>query len=326
MSTKTILECAYIAGLVLSVAVIASMLRTKIFSSFPSLCWLIVTHTFGDLIAVLLLYFRKPLGIPISVAYPVYIYSRWAGFFISAIILIAVIYHLYQKIMSPFEGLQKVGSVVFRWVAIVSVVLSLGLALGPHTEGVAYFRMLSERIEQGSSVLTLCLLLFVCAAARPLGLTYRDRVFGVTLGLGVVATSTLVEGAWMASRAITSVYSPIYLISSCSFVLACGIWGWYFVMPEPAARMVLLPTTSPFFLWNRVSEALGDEPGYVAVAGFRPEMLEPVELKVLTAASIASRDRRSREAAAQAAERERTALAQASLQQSGTHHTVAIQR
>ncbi len=127
----------------------------------------------------------------------------------------------------------------------------------------------------------------------------------------------------MASGATNSVYSPIYLLSSCGFVVACGIWGWYFVMPEPAARMVLLPTTSPFFLWNRVSEALGDEPGYVAVAGFRPEMLEPVELRVLTAASVAARERHAREAL-EAAERVE-ALSQASLQ-SGTLHSVAIQR
>jgi hypothetical protein len=323
MSTKTILECGDIAGLVLSIAVIAQLFRNRASSNFRTLIWLLVAHSIGDAIAIPLLYFRKTLGIDMRVAYPLYVYSRWTVFFVSALILTFAIYEIYQKVMAPFEGLQKIGSVVFRWVGIVSVVLSLGLALGPHVEELAYFRMFAERVEQGSSVLTLCLLLFVCAAARPLGITYRSRIFGVTLGLGVLATSTLVEGAWMASGATNSVYSPIYLLSSFGFVVACGIWAWYLVMPEPAARMVLLPTTSPFFLWNRVSEALGDEPGYVAVAGFRPEMLEPVELRVLTAASIAARDRHAREAV-EAAERAE-ALSQASLQ-SGTLHSVAIQR
>lgn len=46
--------------------------------------------------------------------------------------------------------------------------------------------------------------------------------------------------------------------------------------------MILLPTTSPFFTWNRISEALGDEPGFVAVAGFKPQMLAAAEMKVLT--------------------------------------------
>jgi hypothetical protein len=49
--------------------------------------------------------------------------------------------------------------------------------------------------------------------------------------------------------------------------------------------MILLPTTSPFFTWNRISEALGDEPGYVAIAGFKPQMLAAAELKVLSSAT-----------------------------------------
>lgn len=53
--------------------------------------------------------------------------------------------------------------------------------------------------------------------------------------------------------------------------------------------MILLPTTSPFFTWNRISEALGDEPGYVAIAGFKPQMLAAAELKVLSSTHKADR-------------------------------------
>ena len=51
--------------------------------------------------------------------------------------------------------------------------------------------------------------------------------------------------------------------------------------------MILLPTTSPFFFWNRISEILGDAPGQVAVAGFTPDMLAPAEIEMLTAATSA---------------------------------------
>jgi hypothetical protein len=61
--------------------------------------------------------------------------------------------------------------------------------------------------------------------------------------------------------------------------------------------MVLLPTTSPYFLWNRISEALGDQPGHVAVSGFKPEMLHPTELMVLTAQSNAAREKNLRTSA-----------------------------
>jgi hypothetical protein len=107
----------------------------------------------------------------------------------------------------------------------------------------------------------------------------------VTLGLGVTAATYLVQAAWLATVGAQSFYSPIYLVSTVgSFVSVC-MWAVYFALPEPERKMILLPTTSPFFTWNRISEALGDEPGYVAIAGFKPEMLAAAELKVLSSAA-----------------------------------------
>jgi hypothetical protein len=80
-------------------------------------------------------------------------------------------------------------------------------------------------------------------------------------------------------------YSPIYLVSTIGSLISICIWGAYFALPEPERKMILLPTTSPFFTWNRISEALGDEPGFVAVAGFKPSMLAAAELKVLSSTS-----------------------------------------
>ena len=131
------------------------------------------------------------------------------------------------------------------------------------------------------SVLTLCLLLFVCFAIRPLGLTFRSRIFGVSLGLGTTTAAFLVQAAWISTVGGQSLYSPIYLVSTIGSLISVSIWGAYFVLPEPERKMILLPTTSPFFTWNRISEALGDEPGYVAVGGIKPHMLAAAELKVL---------------------------------------------
>ena len=47
--------------------------------------------------------------------------------------------------------------------------------------------------------------------------------------------------------------------------------------------MITLPTTSPFFFWNRIAEALGDAPGEVAIAGFTPSMFAPAELLAFSA-------------------------------------------
>jgi hypothetical protein len=124
--------------------------------------------------------------------------------------------------------------------------------------------------------------LFVCFAIRPLGLTFRSRIFGVALGLGVTTTAFLIQAAWLATVGAQSLYSPIYIVGTLGTLISGCVWGAYFVLPEPERKMILLPTTSPFFTWNRISEALGDEPGYVAVGGIKPQMLAAAELKVLS--------------------------------------------
>jgi hypothetical protein len=196
-----------------------------------------------------------------------------------------VIYSVFRKAMKPLEGLHRAGQIVFRWVTGVSLALSFAMAVGPHIKGTDYLTTITAQVQQGTSILILCLLLFVCFSTRYLGLTYRSHIFGVTLGLGVYATASLVEAAWYTTGGAKSLYSPIYLFSSLSVCISVLTWGAYFAMPEPERKMILLPTTSPFFLWNRISEALGDEPGFVAIAGFKPEMLAPAELTVFTAAS-----------------------------------------
>jgi hypothetical protein len=229
-------------------------------------------------------------------------------FIAESVFLIAVIYTVFRLAMRPLVGLHNIGKVVFRWVAGVSLLLSLAFAVGPHlvlsgSTAAARYANISGQLEQGISVLILCLLLFVCFSVKPLGLTYRSHIFGVSLGLGVYATVQLVEAAWLATTQATSVYSPVYLFTTVGGCVAFLVWGTYFAMPEPKRGMVLLPTTSPYFLWNRISEALGDNPGQVAVAGFKPEMLHPTELMVLTAQSKAARDKhqRARGEAAEAA-------------------------
>jgi hypothetical protein len=239
------------------------------------------------------LFFRKATGLTGPTAYHIYFLTYWISAVLEGVLLVVVIYSVYNKAMQPMKGLQRIGKVIFRWVAVVSVAVSLAIVVGPHliagnTKAMIWATMISQ-IQQGTSVLTLCLLLFVCFAIRPLGLTFRSRIFGITLGLGVTAITYLVQAAWLATTGAQSVYSLASSLPTIGSLVAVCVWGTYFALPEPERKMILLPTTSPFFTWNRISEALGDEPGYVAVAGFKPSMLAAAELKVLSSTGKAAR-------------------------------------
>ncbi len=136
-------------------------------------------------------------------------------------------------------------------------------------------------MQRTQSILILCLLLFVCFAIRPMGLSYRSRIFGVSLGLGIMASADLVLSAWIGqSHEMAGICDVIHGFAACSTFLT---WAVYFVVPEPKRRIITLPTTSPFLRWNQISEVLGDNPGHVAIAGLPPEMLAPAEIEVMRA-------------------------------------------
>jgi hypothetical protein len=192
---------------------------------------------------------------------------------------------VFKTAMSPFKGLQRMGKVVFGWVAGVSLVLSLVSVLSPNVlfaggGPTAAVTIAIQRVQESTNVLTLCLLLFVCFSIKSLGLTFRSRVFGLSLGLGLISTVELVVAAWFWTAGAHSVYSPIYLVNAVGYIAAFSTWGLYFAMPEPAQKMLTLPTTSPFFHWNRIAEALGETPGQVAIS-FTPSMLAPAEIRAM---------------------------------------------
>jgi hypothetical protein len=324
MDTKLLLEYSIFADLFMGIGILTLMVRRRLVRDFVFLAAFLVVGCIEEGISVPILFFRKDLGISKVLAYDIYFYSHWIIFFIEYALLLLVIYSVFRQAMKPLEGLHRAGKIVFRWVGGVAVALSLALALGPHTAGTHYLATLAGQMQQGTSVLILCLLLFVCFSTRYLGLTYGSRIFGVSLGLGVFATASLIESAWYANGVGQTVYSSVYIFSTLGSCVTSLIWGTYFAMPEPARKMILLPTTSPFFLWNRISEALGDEPGFVAIAGFKPDMLAPAELTAFTAGSKRARERELEAERAVRADRE-AETAQAAQPSMGIH-SIAMQR
>ncbi len=299
MNTRDMLEYTHLLMLCLCVGSLAMMWRRRAFSAFSALAFFLAVEVVNESLVIAILFFRRYTGLGLSQAFSLYFYATWTFFALESALLIAVIYSVFHQAMNPLIGLHKIGRIVFRWVAGVSVALSVCIAFGPLLfrtlhEGGASYAMVCAQIQQGIDVLTLCLLLFVCFSVKPLGLTYRSHIFGISLGLGVLATVQLAATAWYAPA--LSLYAPVYVATGIGCCTCYAIWGVYFAIPQPKRQMVLLPTTSPYFMWNRIAEALGDEPGDVAVAGFKPDSLTPAEMAVITAQTSHAKRRREAEA------------------------------
>jgi hypothetical protein len=258
------------------------LVRNKAARQFSYLIALLCVRFACSAICLPLLYLCGR-GIEKHLAYQTYFYVYWTSYALEAILSLLVIYSIFKMAMAPLKGLQTLGMLVFRWVAAISVAVAIGVALTPHLSGITFLVSMITQLQQTSSILTLCLLLFVCFAIRPMGLSYRSRIFGVSLGLGFLATISLVNSAWIAHNA--DMWSGFSVINGLAVGLTLLIWSAYFAFPEPKRQIIVLPTTSPFLRWNQISMALGDDPGYVAVGGIPPELFAPAELEVMRRAS-----------------------------------------
>jgi hypothetical protein len=262
--------------------VLVMLIRSKAAKSFAFLVALLSVKIVSSVICLPLLYFCAR-GIERHLAYQVYFYVYWITYALEAILSLLVIYSIFKLAMAPLKGLQTLGMLVFRWVAAISIAVAIGVALTPHLSGPKFMVAMVTQLQQTSSILTLCLLLFVCFAIRPMGLSYRSRIFGVSFGLGFLATTDLVRAAWLAHS--SDMNSTINVINGLAICLTLCIWSAYFAFPEPKRRFIVLPTTSPFLRWNQISMALGDDPGYVAIGGIPPEVFSSAELEVMRRAS-----------------------------------------
>src|ERR1019366_8326694 len=164
----------------------------------------------------------------------IYFYVYWASYAIEAILGFFIIYSIYNLAVAPLKGLQRLGMLMFRWAAGIAVAIATTMAFGPHVTSTKFIMRAVTQLQQTQSVLTLCMLLFVCMAIRPMGLSYRSKIFGVSLGLGVVAATDLVVAAWFAN--FKSMFSLSSIISSGAIILTLVIWTGYFAIPEPRRR------------------------------------------------------------------------------------------
>jgi hypothetical protein len=273
--------------LVLCAAALGAIVFQKQWSDYWALgTWLAVRGGSGAMFAVVFFIARMPSH-PIGkiLAYKIYMGVYWPSYAVESVVGLVVVYSVFRLAMAPLKGLQTLGTLVFKWAAGISVAVALGSAFGPETKsGMQYVMQALSQLQRTQGILTLCLLLFVCFAIRPMGLSYSSRIFGVSLGLGVLATNDFVQSAWLVFKPqMSTVYDLINGVVICA-VLAT--WTAYFVIPEPRRRLIVLPTTSPFLRWNQISQALGDDPGFVAVGGVPPDLFAPAELEVMRRASL----------------------------------------
>ena len=214
--------------------------------------------------------------------FPFYFYPSWAVYIASAIILFFVTLEIFRSVLSAFSGLMRLGTVVFRWVALVSAVASLGSISYTHPS-LSLIPDIALALMRSVSILELCLLAFLGLCINALQLSFKDLAVGFGLGFGFMSANDLIFAALIPGN--SSLNAPLQFAYEAMILITVGMWVAYCAVPERARKPVVMPANSTIYRWNEIAAALGHGT-HVAVQqpanGFFLTDVERVVEKVLT--------------------------------------------
>jgi hypothetical protein len=215
----------------------------------------------GALLLILLNLESTPFGVEHRLGFAYFI-GYFAMYIASAVLMFFICVEVFQSALAAFPGISKLAIVIFRWAAVVSVIVSL-TSISYANRGIYIVADISYGLMRSVSVLELCLLAFLCLSMNALRLSTRDMAFGIALGLGTMSTSDFLLASW--SSHVFSTHDPVQFIAESLMLAALGIWVAYCVLPEPAPKPVLMPANSTIYRWNEIATALGHTGTKVAI-------------------------------------------------------------
>ena len=186
--------------------------------------------------------------------YALYFYPYWAVYIASAISLFFVTLEIFRSVLASFSGLMRLGTIVFRWVALVSAVASLG-SISYNHPSIALLPDFALALMRSVSILELCLLAFLCLCINALQLSFRDLAFGFGLGFGLISANDLIFSALTSSN--SSLTTPFQFGYQAIILITIGGWIAYCMIPERALKPLVMPASSTIYRWNEIASALG---------------------------------------------------------------------
>lgn len=210
-----------------------------------------------------------------------YFLVYWTVYILSAGLLFFICMEVFRSALSSLPGLMKFGIVIFRWAAVVSLVVTFSSVSFWH-RGLVSVPDIATGLMRSVSLLELCLLAFLCLSMNALRLSVRDMAFGIALGFGLMSANDFVVVSLITGNA--GLTAPLQFVYQSVVLFGLGTWVAYAALPEMARRPVVMPVNSTIYRWNEIASALGHPGTQVAVQpsnGFFLTDVEKVVEKVL---------------------------------------------
>ena len=217
---QNVLWCAHP---VLQAILAAVMFRRKLHRVFPVFFAYLVAE-----IAIFVVLFPLRGG-----SYKLFFYTYWATSALAVVLGFKVIHEIFLDVFRPYHTLRDLGTILFRWAGLVMVMVAGVVAAsstGANEEPLAAGILTLQRSVR---VVQVGLVLFLLVFSRYMGISWKQKSFGLALGLGTYAGVELLVVA--LSGAVTTEQSQAFsaIVNMAAYNLANLIWIGYALAPDP---------------------------------------------------------------------------------------------
>jgi hypothetical protein len=245
----------------LSIAVCATFSRPSLRKHYP---WMFSYLCVRAVTAVIITFLLKGPLLASAMTYTkIYFVVYWSSTLISAVLLFLSCLDVYRQAMAPLPGLARMGTTVFTWAAIASIMVTATTFTSITLPGPGTIMKIGLQLLRCAGATELCLLALLLLSMKAIGLSARSRPLGFALGLGLMAAIDCAESIVTMLQV-----SPTFAVRTAfesSSVITLAVWITYSALPEPSRKTVTVPVNSAIYKWDQIASALGHKGTQVAV-------------------------------------------------------------
>ena len=239
----------WVAPHILQVVIVIMMWRRGLVRKFP----MFITYTITEIVQGGVLFFADH-----SASVSIYRYRQSEIIFtiISCILRFAMIYEIYSNVFRPYPSLEQVGRLVLRWSG--ALLLLAGMGIMAYSPGAGFQRMDLGLvfISRTVSLTQVGILTILFIFSSYLGITWRNLVFGIALGLGIFSTVDLAVAALRVQSIPVSTNLFLDFVTMVTYHACVVVWLCYILVPEVERAPVQHVPENSLEQWNAELERL----------------------------------------------------------------------
>lgn len=238
MSLRAVIHDVWILGIGLQTVLALVLLGKRAWQRYPVFSAYVFLNLFG-----------AALSYSVFQNKAVYFYAFWICEAVGIILGLGVVREIFTNVFSPHPALRKLATIIFRVAVVALVVLAVGViyAQSGNAKSIPYAVLLAAEAARIVEV-GLIMFLFLCSSA--FGLHWRQNVFGMALGLGMLGAVELVTVTLMG-HVSSATAETLNLAHGVSFSTSLLIWLGYLLAPERVTTTVEIPKRAQLEQWNQ---------------------------------------------------------------------------